>query len=255
MTKHPVIRQRRRLLPRIAAATLLLALAGLAYFLLSGPRAEPAALAALVPDETLVLRDEGWLTLAPRGAAPAAGLVFYPGGLVPTEAYAPLARAVAAEGYLVALLRMPLNLAVLDSGRALAVLESYPEIGRWVVAGHSLGGSMAARFAADYSQGIDGLLLLAAWPEDSVDLSSSPLAVTSVYGSEDGLATPGEVLAAAPRLPADTAFIRIEGGNHAQFGRYGRQNGDNEALISPDEQLAQTVEVALALLRRVVAAG
>jgi len=250
-----VIRQRRRLLLRIAAATLLLVLAGLAYFLVSGPRAEPAALAALVPDETLVLRDEGWLTLAPRGAAPAAGLVFYPGGLVPTEAYAPLARAVAAEGYLVALLRMPLNLAVLDSGRALAVLESYPEVGPWVIAGHSLGGSMAARFAADHAQDVDGLLLLAAWPEESVDLSSSSLAVTSVYGSEDGLATPGEVLAAAPRLPADTVFIRIEGGNHAQFGRYGRQNGDREALIPPEAQQLQTVAATLALLRRVAAAG
>lgn len=248
-------RQRRRLLLRIAAATLLLALAGLAYLLASGPRAEPAALAALVPDETLVLRDEGWLTLAPRDATPETALVFYPGGLVPAEAYAPFARALAAQGYLVALLRMPLNLAVLDSGRAQAVLERYPQIGRWVIAGHSLGGSMAARFAADHSQDVDGLLLLAAWPEESVDLSLSPLAVTSVYGSEDGLATPDEVLAAAPRLPADTTFLRIEGGNHAQFGRYGRQNGDNEASIAPEAQHLQTVAAALALLRRVEAAG
>ena len=110
---------------------------------------------------------------------------------------------------------------------------------------------MAARFAADHPQDIHGLLLLAAWPEDSVDLASAPLAVTSVYGSEDGLATPGEVLAAAPRLPADTAFIRIEGGNHAQFGRYGRQNGDNEALIPSDTQQMQIVAATLALLRRV----
>ncbi len=190
-------RRRRRLL-WIAAAILLLALTGLAYFLASGPRAEPAALAALVPDETLVVSDEGWLILAPRDATPETALVFYPGGLVPAEAYAPLGRALAAEGYLVALLRVPLNLALLDSGRALAVLERYPQIGRWVIAGHSLGGSMAARFAADHSRDIDGLLLLAAWPEDNIDLSSSPLAVTSVYGSEDGLATPGEVLAAAP---------------------------------------------------------
>lgn len=248
-------RQRRRLLLRIAAAALLLALAGLGYFLASGPRAEAAALAALVPDESFVLRDEGWLTLAPRDARPKAGLAFYPGGLVPAEAYAPLARALAAEGYLVALLRMPLNLAVLDSGRALAVLESYPQIGRWVIAGHSLGGSMAARFAAGHSQEVDGLLLLAAWPEEGVDLSSSSLAVTSVYGSEDGLATPDEVLAAAPRLPGDTAFVRIEGGNHAQFGRYGRQNGDNEALIPPEAQQSQTVAAALALLRRAEAAG
>ena len=201
------------------------------------------------------MRDEGWLSLAPRDATPRAALIFYPGGLVPAEAYAPFARAVAAQGYLVALVRMPLNLAVLDSDAGRAVMEAYPQIGRWVIGGHSLGGAMAARFAANNARDIDGLLMLAAWPEESVDLSSSPLAVSSVYGSADGLATPAEVLAAAPRLPATTEFLRIEGGNHAQFGRYGPQNGDNEAQIPPEAQQAQTVAAALALLRRAEAAG
>ena len=36
-----------------------------------------------------------------------------------------------------------------------------------------------------------------------------------------------EVLGAAPLLPPGTRFIPIEGGNHAQFGWYGDQNGDN----------------------------
>jgi len=43
--------------------------------------------------------------------------------------------------------------------------------------------------------------------------------------------------------------MTIEGGNHAQFGSYGPQPGDNEATISAQEQLDQTVE-AIALLMR-----
>ena len=35
--------------------------------------------------------------------------------------------------------------------------------------------------------------------------------------------------------------MEIEGGNHAQFGNYGPQKGDQPATISAEEQQAQTV--------------
>lgn len=244
----------RRALILVPGALLLLALLAAVALLANTKQAEPGALAALESDERTSVVDAGWLVFRPRDRRAEAGLVFYPGGLVPAEAYAPLARAIAAEGYLVALVRMPLNLAVLDSERGRSVIAARPEIDRWVMGGHSLGGSMAARFAAMHAQEIDGLLLLAAWPEEGVDLSASGIKVSVVYGSEDGLATPAEVLSARPRLPADTAFVLIEGGNHAQFGRYGRQDGDNEALIPAAAQQAQTVAAAVALLREAGAA-
>ncbi|MFN2217904.1 MAG: alpha/beta hydrolase, partial [Anaerolineae bacterium] len=37
-------------------------------------------------------------------------------------------------------------------------------------------------------------------------------------------------------------------GNHAQFGWYGAQSGDNPATISHEEQLQETVAATLALL-------
>ena len=39
------------------------------------------------------------------------------------------------------------------------------------------------------------------------------------------------------KLPSDTTYVEIEGGNHAQFGDYGKQKGDNDAIISEKEQL------------------
>lgn len=242
----------RRLL--FIAGLLLLVLIAAIVFLTNSSQAEAEALAALESDDQVRVVDEGWLSFSPRDARAEVGLVFYPGGLVPAEAYAPLAREVAAAGYLVALVRMPLKLAVLNSEGGGAVIKAHSEIGRWVIGGHSLGGSMAARFAAQHAREIDGLLLLAAWPEEGVDLSASGMPVSVVYGSEDGLATPAEVLAAAPRLPADTEFVRIEGGNHAQFGRYGRQNGDNEARIPPEAQQEQTVAATVRLLQATGAA-
>ena len=38
-------------------------------------------------------------------------------------------------------------------------------------------------------------------------------------------------------LPETAKHVIIEGGNHAQFGDYGWQDGDMEAKISMEEQL------------------
>jgi hypothetical protein len=43
-------------------------------------------------------------------------------------------------------------------------------------------------------------------------------------------------------------YVIIEGGNHAQFGDYGPQPGDNQATISRADQQAQTVEAVVKFL-------
>ena len=92
-------------------------------------------------------------------------------------------------------------------------------------------------------------MLLASYPQESTDLSDrADLTVVSIYGSEDGLASPEEVRSAAKRLPEDTRFVRIDGGNHAQFGWYGSQPSDNTAKIPRREQQAQTVNAIARVL-------
>ena len=163
------------------------------------------------------------------------GLILYPGAGVEPAAYAPLAVEIADTGFLVTIQQAPLGLAILDSDMAQVSIDAYPDIDDWAVGGHSLGGAMAARFASESSQ-VDGLVLLAAYPEGGLDLSDSGLEVISIYGDRDLLATPDEVLGAEPRLPDDTEFVLVEGGNHAQFGSYGRQPRDGEASIPASEQ-------------------
>ena len=64
------------------------------------------------------------------------------------------------------------------------------------------------------------------------------------------MTTIDEIKASAALLPSDATFVPIEGGNHAQFGWYGPQSGDNPASISHAEQQAQTVAATAALLER-----
>ena len=81
----------------------------------------PDALAALVSDAEVSVtstRDQVY-TFRPVAGTPTKGLVLYPGGFVDVRAYAPLARAIAREGYVVALVRMPFDIAFLGYQRAL----------------------------------------------------------------------------------------------------------------------------------------
>ncbi|MEA3377108.1 MAG: alpha/beta hydrolase [Chloroflexota bacterium] len=177
-----------------------------------------------------------WLTFGPVSHEPSTGLILYPGGRVEPEAHAPAAREVAAQGYLVVVVPMPLNLAFFAPGRAAAVIDSFPQVTQWVVGGHSLGGAMAARFAHRHPGTVEGLLLWASYPAQSDDLSDQDLSVTAVYATNDGLSTPEEIAASRHLLPSGTQWIEIEGGNHAQFGWYGSQAGDLPATISREAQ-------------------
>lgn len=169
---------------------------------------------------------------------PTTGLIFYPGGKVEYTAYAPLLRACAENGILCALVRMPGNLAVLDVNAADGLQQKHPEITTWYMAGHSLGGAMAANYAAAHDGDYDGLILLAAY--STKELSQTTLRVLSVYGSEDGVMNRESYEKNRANLPEDATEVVLDGGCHAQFGSYGAQDGDGVPTISGEEQIRQT---------------
>ena len=143
---------------------------------------------------------------------------------------------------------MPFNLAVFNPSAAEAVIAAHPEIRRWAVGGHSLGGAMAANFAFTHPDAVQGLVLWAAYPAGNNSLADRQLAVVSIYGTADGLTTQAKVDASRPLLPHSTRYVAIEGGNHGQMGWYGPQSGDGVASISREAQQAQVVDATLALL-------
>jgi pimeloyl-ACP methyl ester carboxylesterase len=208
----------------------------------------PEALAALQSDGKVTVQSDRWLTFQPLVATPVTGFIFYPGGRVDYRAYAPAAHAIAAAGYLVVIVPMPLNLAVFDPNAAAAVIAAYPEIKHWVVGGHSLGGSMAANFAHSHSGKVAGLVLWASYPAGSDDLSASGLKILSVSGTLDGLSTPAKIEASKLLLSANSLFVPILGGDHAGFGWYGPQAGDHPASISRQDQQFQIVQATVAFL-------
>ncbi len=179
------------------------------------------------------------------------GLVVYPGAKVPPAAYGPLAQRIAAHGYLVVVVAMPLNMAILGVDSAKAVIRQHPEVKRWAIGGHSLGGAMAAQFIAGNPGVMRGLALWAAYA--ATDISGSGVACTSAFGTLDA----GADKIAAPEsrmlLPPDCAYVPIDGGNHGQMGYYTGQPNDPPATISRDDQQAAVAQATLEMLARVQA--
>ena len=204
---------------------------------------------ALQSDSLVVASTVGdWLVFEPVSLSSNVGLIIYPGGRVDYRSYAPLAKGIAERGYFVVICRMPFNLAVFGVNKANDVIDSFSEVGSWVVGGHSLGGSMAAQFVYENSEKVDGLVLWAAYPASGIDLSSFDLLVSTIYGSNDGLVSFSQIEDSLKLLPLSTTRVEILGGNHAQFGWYGEQSGDNRASITRQEQQNQIVDATVELL-------
>ena len=194
---------------------------------------------AMRSDSAVTVSEEnGRIVFSPQKAE--YGLIFYPGGKVEAEAYAPLMHELARENVLCILVKMPFNLAVFNIDGADGIQSSYPEISHWFIGGHSLGGSMAAVYAEKHENSFDGLILLASY--STSDLRGTSLKVLSVYGSEDRVLNRDKYKANLSNLPDSTREYVIYGGCHAYFGSYGRQSGDGEPTITPDEQRRLTIK-------------
>ncbi|SFH54661.1 alpha/beta hydrolase [Pisciglobus halotolerans] len=210
---------------------------------------EPKSLAmeAQVSDPQVKVEriDEG-LLFQPTEPVKEEAVVFYQGALVEEASYSYWARQLAAAGYPVYLLHHPLNLAVLST---VDVAEMVQEegIAEYVVGGHSLGGVMASRYANEHLKdaGLKGVFYLASYPDEKGSLLSFEGKVLSVNGSNDGVVSQESSQNAKQWLPAQTVFKEIDGGNHAGFGDYGFQKGDQAATITNKEQQDQLVKLLL----------
>jgi dienelactone hydrolase len=152
---------------------------------------------------------------------------------------------------LVVIVPMPLNLAVFGVNAASNVIAAYPNVTNWAIGGHSLGGSMAAQYIHDKPNKVEGLALWTSYPPSGADLSKSNITVVTVHGTNDGLVSSKQIDDSLKQLPPNTVRVEIDGGNHAQFGWYGPQSGDNSATISREQQQNITVNATVQLLYRI----
>jgi pimeloyl-ACP methyl ester carboxylesterase len=205
---------------------------------------------------TVTIGDEA-LVFEPAAQRPS-GLLFLPGCPVDPAAYASLVRRIAERGYPARIVKVPFPCAAWPSleaelDRRIRRLAAASPATRWVLAGHSRGGAHAARIASGRPAEIAAYVLIGTSHPRDHDLSGLPVDITKIVASNDGVA--GRAQLQKARLPASTHWVRIEGGNHAQFGDYGYQPFDGRATISREAQQSATVVALLEVLSRHSAAS
>lgn len=198
--------------------------------------AEDVALEVMAQDSGITV--QGDLTILTPTYPTDTAIVFYPGAKVEAEAYLPLLDQIRRTGVACILVHMPFHMAIFDANAAEEVIAQFPEFQHWYIAGHSMGGAMASKFAADHPDQVDGLILMGAYiygdyPEEKT---------LTIYGSLNQ--------SVEDHIDYTENIVEIEGGNHAQFGNYGPQKGDPAAAISAQEQQAQTVAAIEAFLSK-----
>ena len=168
--------------------------------------ARMVALSALESTDRVTITQDKWIVFEPIKETDT-GLIFYPGGLVEPTAYAPILHQIAEKGVLVIITPMPLNLAIFNTGAANAVIDAYPQISTWILAGHSLGGTSAAIFAENNPERIDAIALWDSYPANSADLSDNNISVISIYGTTNNFPNTENFNDNKHLLPAETKFV------------------------------------------------
>ena len=202
-------------------------------------KADETAIAAMESDESVAVSktDYGWLFDGPSEEA----LIFYPGAKVEAKAYAPLLHGLAKQGLDVCLVEMPFRFAFFGINRASKAMESH-QYATWYIGGHSLGGAIASEYASAHSDKLSGIIVFASFPSKAIDEN---LFEISIYGSNDQVLNRDKVESGKSYAPSRFYEYVIEGGNHAQFGNYGSQNGDGAATISAEEQQGKAIDFIL----------
>ncbi len=235
MKTNPMSRRKKWLIAGEIVLLILTILAGAFFWYVSDYyRAEAVALAVMGQDSGISQQD-GLTILSPSYPTDTA-IIFYPGAKVEAEAYLPLLDQIRQTGVTCMLVHMPFRMAIFDADAAEEVTARFPEIQHWYIAGHSMGGAMASKFASDHPDLVDGLILMGAYiygdyPEENT---------LTIYGSLNQ--------SVEDHIDYTENIVEIQGGNHAQFGNYGPQKGDPPATISAEEQQRQTVEAIAAFL-------
>jgi hypothetical protein len=212
----------RILLITIISLILLLAVA---FFIYASDyyRADDAALVVMQSGNAMQVQDN-IIILSPATSSDTA-LILYPGAKVEYIAYLPILEMIKeSSGITCILVKMPFNMAIFDANAADRIIDQFPDIKNWYIGGHSMGGAMASNYASNHQEKVKGLILLGAY-------------INGDYPAENALTIYGTFnTSVAEKINYTENIVVIEGGNHAQFGNYGKQKGDPDATILSIEQ-------------------
>lgn len=229
--------------------TTLVLILSLGYGLVQIKTYQPTSAALVASRDAIVLPSRQGLLFESSGKQDKATIIFYPGGLVSPKSYAPWIKEVSQAGYDVYLAYFPLNLAVLAPNKAQTIGQSQ-HLAKFILGGHSLGGVMASRYAAQHPHQVTGIFYLGSYPDRKGSLNNSAIPALSLTVSQDKILNWRNYRKNKVYLPSQTTLVTLKGGNHSGFGAYGQQKGDGTASLSPKQQNHLVAKQIIAWLQK-----
>jgi pimeloyl-ACP methyl ester carboxylesterase len=210
----------------------------------------PEGRAASVSDDDVLVEDGRFLTLRPRRVPERMGVVVYPGAYVDIHGYVPTLKPVAAAGYRVVIVPMPFELAVFGIDRVLDVQAANPDVKRWALVGHSVGGAMGPLFASRHPDALAGVIIWDSYPPSMAKFAAYPKPVWHIHRARPDGSPPPSFAAERGEFPKDSVWVPIRGGIHMQFGSFaeGGYQEDWPAGISREAQQAQVARATVRAL-------
>ena len=200
-------------------------------------------------EKVKVMEDEDQIIFQSMQVESSLEVIFFQGGLTDPDAYAPLCRKIAENGFTCHLLKMNWRMPVWDYKKIYRLFEI--SSGNYIIGGHSQGAKMAAQAVYENAGKFKGLFLMGTSHPRDIDLSLRNIPTIKLYAEHDGLASVEEVMENKNKLPGGAKLTYIRGGNHSQFGYLGHLLFDGSADILLQEQQQQTLEHLLKFFRSI----
>lgn len=171
------------------------------------------------------------------------GFIIYPGAKADERSYAYIAQQLNAEGHTAVIPNIPLHMSVWGPEQGLEIIEDNPEVEKWFLIGHSLGGLPISQIAAKQPEKLEGIAFVASLM--ICDLSDTDLSAIRITAEHDGVMPDKMMESNLDYLPENSTSVMIEGANHNQFGAYWHPGFDGKATITWKEQQDQMISVIL----------
>jgi len=176
--------------------------------------------------------ETGHLTLAPTQAVNSSGILLLPASRVHEYGYLYQFSELVAEGYTLVVVQPPLNHPAFDNRTFSELTRDYPEIQRWVLAGHGAGGLKACRLANQASP--PNLLLLDSYCD--VDISRLEIKVLQIIASEDSHVPQAKEERTQPYLPKQSSIrMKLAEIGYFSFGAFELPARESQGLLSTED--------------------
>ncbi|MCD8380540.1 MAG: alpha/beta hydrolase [Lachnospiraceae bacterium] len=172
------------------------------------------------------------------------GFLIFSGAKTDERAYAYIAKLLHENGHTVVIPKQLFSLSMFGTKHGQEIMASNPEIKKWILVGHSLGGMPVSRIAAARPENLAGMVFLATYA--SLNLSDLDIGTIRITADHDGIMNNDFMKRYDGNLPHNTSNIVLQGANHQGFAAYHSTSGrDGKASISWQEQNEQTARLIL----------